>query len=263
MSNIVTSHIKGGLGNFLFQIATAYAISLRDNKILKIDISDIAEVHTPIKEYFDNIFRKIDFFKNENVNWDFNHFPNAPITYFEIPITDGNVKLHGYYQNDKFFLSYSQNIIDLFEIDEETKYFLNTKYSDIINIDDTCSIHVRRGDYLSKPEWHPVQSIDYYKSAVSAVGTEKTFLIFSDDIEWCKSNFDFIEKKVFIEGNKDYQDLYLMSLCKNNIITNSSFSWWGAFLNKNKDKQVFYPSYWHGNVGIDYSDIGCNSWVKI
>ena len=97
------------------------------------------------------------------------------------------------------------------------------------------------------------------------MGHDKKYLIFSDDLEWCKENFDFIENKVIIEGNTDYQDLYLMSLCKNNIICNSTFSWWGAWLNKNDKKIVIAPEKWFSSADEYYNteDIIPSNSIKI
>jgi predicted phosphodiesterase len=81
-------------------------------------------------------------------------------------------------------------------------------------------------------------------------------------IEWCESNLNFIENKIFISGNLDYQDLYLMSMCNHNIIANSSFSWWGAWLNNHNNKKVIFPSLWFNN-GINTSEIGGENWIKI
>jgi 5'(3')-deoxyribonucleotidase len=91
------------------------------------------------------------------------------------------------------------------------------------------------------------------------------FLIFSDDIEWCKENFPNISDKfIFIEGNKDYEDLYIMSKCKNNIISNSTFSWWGAWLNQNENKKVVAPLKWFGSsINHNTKDLYCDGWIKI
>jgi hypothetical protein len=95
------------------------------------------------------------------------------------------------------------------------------------------------------------------------MGHDKKYLIFSDDPEWCKQNFNFIEDKVIIEGNQDYLDLYLMSFCKNNIISNSTFGWWGAWLNKNIGKKVIIPEIWYGPKysHLSIRDIICKGWV--
>ena len=260
MKSYVSSHLQGGLGNYLFQISAAYAVSIRDNKELKIDVSDIAIVHSPIELYSNNIFRNISFGNIDN----FEHIHQSnhiPINYINIPEVKGNLKLDGYYQNEKYFKQYRDNILKLFEIDDSTKNNLTEKYSDI-QFENTCSIHVRRGNYVERQHFHPLQTIEYYKKSISIIGEKTLFLIFSDDIEWCKVNLDFIENKIFISGNLDYYDLYLMSMCYHNIIANSSFSWWGAWLNKNTNKKVVYPYIWF-NFGPDASQIGCENWIKI
>jgi hypothetical protein len=260
MSSYVSSHLQGGLGNYLFQISAAYGISKRDNKELKIDITDISIGHSPIELYFNNILRNITFGPVNDLQY-IHYSDYAPIKFINIPVINGNLKLDGYYQNEKYFKEYRDDILDLFKIDDTTKNHLTEKYSDI-SFENTCSIHVRRGDYVAKQNFHPLQTIDYYKHSISIIGENTLFLIFSDDIEWCKSNLDFIKNKIFISGNLDYEDLYLMSICNHNIIANSTFSWWGAWLNNHKNKKVIYPSLWL-NSGADTSEIGGENWIKI
>jgi len=104
-------------------------------------------------------------------------------------------------------------------------------------------LHVRRGDYLQLPTHHPTCTIDYYHKALA--NFDGKVLVFSDDIDWCRKTFQD-PRFEFVKGNLDYIDLYLMSMCKNNIIANSSFSWWAAWLNDNKDKKVIAPKKWFG-----------------
>jgi hypothetical protein len=260
MSNIVSPFLRGGLGNYIFQIATAYMISKRDNKDLKVDYSDISVIHKQIETYFDNIFKKIEFVGKQS--YDNSHVNEDPITYREIPKMGGNVHLTGYYQNEMYFSHIESDIKELFEIDENTKNYLMEKYGNLLK-SETCSLHVRRGDYVNKQNFHPLQTIEYYKNAINIMGEEKNFLIFSDDIVWCENNLSFIKNKTFIKGNKDYQDLYLMSLCNNNIVANSSFSWWGAWMNNNQNKKVIYPSRWFNVSFLDTSQIGCKNWIKL
>lgn len=261
MSNhIITPFLRGGLGNYLFQIAATYATSNRDNKTMLVNVSDISVIHSPLETYLNNIFRKINFING--LECQYFHEPSQAIYYEQIPNFPGNSKLMGYYQNEKYFLHLRNEILNLFEIDPKTSQILFQKYEKTLN-GETCSLHVRRGNYVERQEYHPLQNIDYYKKSIEVIGKEKHYLIFSDDIEWCKENLSFIDNKTFIEGNMDYEDLYLMSLCKNNIIANSSFSWWGAWLNQNNNKIVIYPSVWFGNNGQITDGIGCINWIKI
>ena len=258
---IVSTRLMGGLGNMLFEIAASYSTALRDGKEMICDVTDIQMPHKPYTYYTNNILRKVKF-SNELPN--LGYIGENGFHYTPIPKIDGNVKLIGHFQSEKYFIEHRNEILELFEIDDKTKNHLLEKYGEIIN-QDTCSIHIRRGDYLGLPTHHPTQSIDYYKEAIQIIGEEKHFLVFSDDIEWCKENFDFLNNKTFISGNQDYEDLYLMSMCKNNIIANSTFSWWGAWLNKNENKQVIIPSKWFGvsNSHLNTNDLYCDKWIKL
>lgn len=251
----------GGLGNLMFQISTAYSTSLRDGKILICDTSDMMVPHKPYTFYLNNILRKVKF--SDNLT-NFNFIGEQGFHYSPIPSLQGNVKLVGYFQSEKYFINYKEEILELFGPDTETQLYLNEKYGDILS-KDTCSVHIRRGDYLNLQNYHPVQSIEYYKNSVNVIGRNKHFLIFSDDIKWCEENFDFLENKTFINGNEDYQDLYLMSMCQDNIIANSSFSWWGAWLNKNPNKKVISPNKWFGPSYVNFNtkDLYCDKWIKI
>jgi len=110
------------------------------------------------------------------------------------------------------------------------------------------SVHIRRGDYLKFPDIHPTVSLDYYIKAISDIKKRKDIkcvLVFSDDIQWCKTNF-YADMIRYAEGLYDYEEMLLMSACTHNIIANSSFSWWGAYLNENPDKIVYAPKIWCG-----------------
>ena len=120
---------------------------------------------------------------------------------------------------------------------------------------------MRRGDYLKLSEFHAVLGKEYYDKAMSKYHGAK-FVFFSDDIEWCKKNFSSIENTHFVEGETDVVDLYFMSIMKHNIIANSTFSWWGAWLNKNPDKIVIAPHKWYGpkNSHLEDNDIIPEHW---
>jgi hypothetical protein len=103
--------------------------------------------------------------------------------------------------------------------------------------------------------------MDYYRNAIAEFSDDTRFLVFSDDIQWCKENFKG-DNFHFIEGEKDYVDLYLMSLCNNNIIANSSFSWWGAWLNNTPNKKVIAPKQWFGKAKqLNTKDLIPETWI--
>jgi hypothetical protein len=259
--DIVSTRLMGGLGNIMFQIAAAYSVSLRDKKEMVCDTRDMMIPHKPYTFYTNNIFKKVKF-SNDIPNQ--KYVGESGFQYFPIPKLDGNVKLIGHFQSEKYFIEHRNELLELFEINKTTNTHLLEKYGEILN-QDTCSIHVRRGDYVGLPNHHPTQSIDYYKNAVKIIGEDNHYLIFSDDIKWCEENFNFLKHKTFVSGNMDYEDLYLMSMCKNNIIANSTFSWWGAWLNKNENKKVVAPSKWFGVMYSSFNtdDLYCNNWIKI
>jgi len=259
--NFITSKLMGGLGNYLFQIATTYSKSIDDNLNFIIDQNDITVVHSNPNNYKDNIFRKLNF---QTLKEPHSHYKEPSFNYNVIPKFNTNTKLVGYFQSEKYFVNNRDKILNIFSVDEKTKNLLKTKYQHLLN-DNTCSLHVRRGDYIRLNQFHPPQTIEYYKESVKLIGDNFNYLIFSDDISWCKENLSFIKNKTFIEDNDDYLDLYLMSMCKNNIIANSSFSWWGAWLNKNENKIVIGPKKWFGpsKKNIDTSDVYFNKLIKI
>jgi len=130
-------------------------------------------------------------------------------------------------------------------------------------IDRTISLHIRRDDYVTSNGYHPVQPLSYYEKALDIIGDWNKLLVFSDDIEWCKSNLNF-DKIQFVEEANEFETLYLMSHVQDNIIANSSFSWWGAWLNKNPQKRVIAPKLWFGEIsGICTDYIVPNTWIKI
>lgn len=264
MDNNVSIKLMGGLGNYLFQIAVAYAYGLDFKKNLILTTDDSVKVHNHLLTYKSNILSNVNMVNNINgINYKIYNEPE--FNYNELPEISGNVYLNGYFQSDKYFLKYEKEIRHLFKFPEEYVKTIKNKYIDLFN-KKTCSLHVRRGDYLSKPEYHPTQSVSYYEEAIKHIEGEFRLVIFSDDIEWCKLNLNHLNNDiVFITGNPDYEDLILMSLCDDNIICNSTFSWWGAWLNNNDNKVVVIPENWFGPAYSNYNtnDLYCKNWIKI
>lgn len=147
----------------------------------------------------------------------------------------------------------------------------NKTIGDEIVVAESVSVHVRRGDYLNSPVLGGVVGPTYYKEAIQLIyqKIEKPkFYVFSDDIKWCESELGVKKEDCkFIDWNKDdfsFQDMCLMSLCKHNIIANSSFSWWGAYLNSNINKIIICPKYWASKAsGVELSEMNMPSWNEI
>lgn len=209
----------GRCGNQLFQIAATISLALDNNS----------------RYVFPYWFYESDFnlhgcFSNDISTANEYHEPF--FHYQQITFKD-NLNLVGYFQSDRYFHNNKDVILGLLT----PKLGFSRKY-------DYTSIHVRRGDYVGMPRKYEQLNMNYYNQAMSLIKAKK-YLVFSDDIEWCKKHF-IGEQFDFVEGNSPTKDLSLMLSCANNIIANSSFSWWGAYLNKNPSKIVISPKRWFG-----------------
>lgn len=258
---MITIDLQGGLGNQLFQISTTYALSRRNNDECCFDIDGhrIGLQGRDALNYKNTIYRKLI---NKKIDCD-ETFTENGFHYQEI-LYKPNLRLNGYFQSEKYFKDHKQEILDLFEPTEEILKYINEKYGHLLNNENTCSVHIRHGDYLRFPNHHPILPPDYYNQALKNFDANYTFLVFSDNIEWCKNVFKNINFHI-VDGEQDYIDLYIMSLCKNNIIANSSFSWWGSYLNKNENKKIIAPSPWFGQAYNNWKtdDIYCSKMIKI
>lgn len=248
--DIDNDSVAGRLGNKLFQIATGYSMAKEANTNFLIP------------------------------NWKYAHiFPNVPVgqvTNFDIIYTEphfhyskppvigqhGIVHLNGYFQSDKYFSS-REDILKLLEFSTYVKSMAKL-YQEFhkLNLDEYFSIHVRRGDYTNLTNYYvDLANTDYYKTAIEKSGCKK-FIVFSDDIGFCIKYFSQFQdcEFYFAEKNVDHIDLCLMTRCKGNIIANSSFSWWGAYLNKNQN--VVMPNDWFV-CDLNSQDLYVEGWEKI
>lgn len=174
--------------------------------------------------------------------------------------------LDGYWQSEKYFLDIREKLLSDFQFQISDKSL--KKYTETIT-NDAVSVHIRRGDYLKFPElFGGICDMNYYKKAMDYFrdkNAKTVFYVFSDDKEWVKKTFSdypvrFVDKSSF-SSYQDWYDMYLMSRCQHNIIANSSFSWWGAWLNINRDKEVIAPGKWINKKQT--KDIWCQTWKKI
>ena len=238
---------NGRIGNQLFQIASTIGIAIENGHDFVFNDSEIFKYLPRLQKYTTNQFNNIN---NTYFESDFCHQD------IKIPVS-ANIFLHGYFQSYKYFENNKQIILDLLEIDNPA-FKSSVKNIDFSN---SCSIHIRRGDYVKIAQTnplnpHPLQSINYYKQAINIINANKYF-VFSDDIAWCKENLkderlffiDYSEKNLNYFSS-DLCELQLMSLCSNNIIANSSFSWWSAYFNTNESKKVVAPKTWFSNEYI-------------
>ena len=169
--------------------------------------------------------------------------------------------MKGYFQSELYFRHNRNKILNLFSPLSTDLEYIKSKYQPYLD-NPLISLHVRRGDYLKFPEVHPTCNIKYYKNALSEFPSKLKVLIFSDDVDWCKQNFSG-DRFIFIQ-EKDYISLHLMSLCTYNIIANSSFSWWGAWLNSSPNKVAIAPKQWFGSkASHDPKDLIPKTWITL
>ena len=220
-----------GLGNQLFQVASILSYA-KDNDLL---YSFPCLTDSKYGSYKNNIFRNI----NTNHSGESDYYYKEPtFEYSEIPIKE-SIHVHSsYLQSFKYFQSNRDYIIKMLEMSSVDRKYLIDKY----NPKEYVSLHIRRGDYLNYEVFHTnLSKTSYYSEAILKFPTEE-FLIFSDDPSWAKEQYPNCR----VVEEEDYLEMYLMSLCKSNIIANSTFSWWGAWLNKNINKKVIAPIKWFG-----------------
>ena len=261
---MISCYLQGGLGNQMFQIAATIAAAKACGTSSAFNFEKMClptcNIHTMDggnAYYKNNIFSNLNFCDDIEITKIY-HEPR--FKYTQIPVEDG-LALYGYFQSEKYFSNYEDLIRKTFTVDNHD--FLSTQYDEIISNNISVSIHIRRNDYLKLGDYHPGCGVEYYEKA-AALFPNATYLIFSDDIKWCRKNMLFLKNIHFVEGLTDVQSMLLMSRCHHNIIANSSFSWWAAWLNNNKEKVVIAPKSWFGpKAPNDTSDLYCEDWRVI
>lgn len=254
--------IQGGLCNQLFQWAFGYSLSKKNNTNVYYDISFFQH-----ENYLDKRIDVRDFCLPNLLNTEIplitqeivNEFKSKPQHVINEPSSFLNFDYNDQYSY--YFIGYWQNEKYIQDIREDILSFIDFNIDHDFDFKDSCSLHFRRGDYLSLSHVHPIQPINYYKKALDIIKPKGNLFIFSDDINWCKANLKF-EKMTFMNNKSNINDLKFMSLCENNIIANSSFSWMGAWLNQNKNKKVVFPKQWFSDRE-NTSDTKPAEWIQI
>ncbi len=282
---MILAKVVGGLGNQLFIYAAAKTLAKKNETTLKLDISDykneglrnfqldyfntnyeIASLKE-IKEFTEISFRK----KIQNKLFNKNVYKERKFEFNKRFIKSKSpIYIKGYFQSEKYFEENKTGIkkelsfkIETLEINEEILKEIENSNS--------VSIHIRRGDYLNKNivETHGVLGLDYYNTSIAIINskiTEAKFFIFTDSTKWVENNINVSNCTIVsnLYSQSPIQDLFLMSKCKHNIIANSSFSWWGAWLNENVNKIVVAPKKWFGPKGPkSFDSLYPDNWIKI
>ena len=271
---IIYTYLMGGLGNQMFQAAAGLSYAIDHCSKAYFLTKDLPAC----KDYKTTIFKYLPICKKPL----FYYLYNEPeCSYIKIPYAP-KIKIYGYFQSEKYFINNKDAIIKFFKtcsLRADTQKKISDNLAKI-NYAKTISIHVRRGDYLHLQDLHPVQNEQYYDLALTTIAhklgftstnatiilnSKYKFVIYSDDIEWCRNSKFFASFNChFMEGNEDYVDMYVMSMCTHHIIANSSFSWWGAYLNEKSDKLVVAPKIWFGPSGpAIWEDLYCDNWLRV
>lgn len=288
--------LQGGLGNQMFQYAFATILAKKKDSTLLIDTDFFKRVEkkpgfTP-RSFELNIFENAYLEANQIQLSSFFNLSfldkikrklklNYPKIYnesfFGFNQTALNIKtpvyLNGYFQSYKYYKAYEETIHQLFVFHTDKLDTRNKELLSIIKNTNTISVHLRRGDYVEDKmtqEFHGCCSQEYYSEAITLLVDrfkDFTLVFFSDDTNWVKEQFGNLPyPKLFIDNNcddNDWIDMLLMSSCQHNIIANSSFSWWAAWLNKNTDKTVIAPKEWFKKKELNIVSLIPDEWIKI
>ncbi|MFZ5553778.1 MAG: alpha-1,2-fucosyltransferase [Bacteroidota bacterium] len=286
----------GGLGNQMFQYAFARSLALHHGVELKLDISELSMskeimdfTNRPLGLYAFSIVSEIasdeevrSFLKGKggkiidrvslSLPFKSRHFYLRE-PYFQFYSKAMKAPAHtyvdGYWHSEKYFVVHRKQIVNDFTIKNISSPV--EKWKDEIENKNAVSVHVRRGDYLNETnrKIYAECGSAYYLKAMEAIGkktADAEYYIFSDDPDWCMKNLGTGSRLHFVDvekQHKPHEDIFLMSLCKHNVIANSSFSWWGAWLNRNKNKIVIAPEKWFLSADKNTKDLLPENWIKI
>lgn len=285
----------GGLGNQLFQYAAAYTLAQKHGTTVKIDNSRFKTYKAwpymlPLVQVPQDMATEAEInalmpgashIKSQRLRKWLGirdaHFYCEPHFHYDEAFEqlDDNTFLRGYFQSERYFASHGEALRALFQpaapaSDNALRYQADIRAATI-----PVSLHVRRGDYISNKAaltTHGNIGLAYYQQAVRIItalaGAEPHFFLFSDDPDWAEANLTFCRQRTVVRGNDaaPERDMWLMSQCRHHITANSTFSWWGAWLNPAPDKQVIAPRNWFAYdelIGKNTRDIYPQGWLLI
>ncbi|MBC7409534.1 MAG: alpha-1,2-fucosyltransferase [Arcicella sp.] len=296
-NKIIIIQLQGGLGNQMFQYAFARILAKRNSVTLKLDrsffdtLSNVQEftqrnfelgifknvcTQASSKEiikltrlsFINKIKKKLGVYYKSNIY-------SEPYLDFQSEALSikAPVYIKGYFQSYKYFENQEDLIRETFcfpvgSLEDRNKALLSKLQSET-----TISVHIRRGDYVTNSktqQFHGNCSLEYYSKAIALLASKTkkfTLVFFSEDSQWVKEQFGNLQySKLFIDYNTEensWIDMFLMSSCSHNIIANSSFSWWAAYLNKQNDKIVIAPKKWYANLESNTNDLIPPQWIRL
>lgn len=295
---MIVTKIQAGLGNQMFQYAVGLSLASKHNTDLVLDISSYENMHendTPRSYDLDvfairgSIADKDDFamikppeyrrtlqdkIKHRLALGNTVYYYGETTSSFDprVLLLKNNTYLSGWWQSEEYFTDIRSLLLKDFSPKNKLPSGTQKLITEASNTN-SISVHVRRGDYVTNKfaaAHHGTATLDYYNAAalfMKSFMPDARFFVFSDDIGWCKKHLDFGSNTTYVSGNngKDaYLDMLIMKSCKHNIIANSSFSWWGAWLNENNTKIVIAPRAWYTDpVKNREADIVPNNWMRM
>lgn len=283
---MIIIHLSGGLGNQMFQYALGRKMSIKNKDTFKLDQSFYTPGNKRTYELsgfniIENIVspEEISHIKLPYglISKTVTEFKKRILRIFNIEFKPailekkGDMYLDGFWQSEQYFTDIRDVLLKDFTLKNTLTGTPALVLEKIKNTSNSVSLHVRRGDYVAESGTNAYWGTlgpDYYNRAITAlknkIGSFSLF-VFSDDVEWVKENMHFDYPTIFVSGynSTNCEELVLMAACEHNIIANSSFSWWGAWLNTNPIKVVVAPKQWQIKAQHRAKDILPNSWIKI
>jgi hypothetical protein len=269
--------LKGGLGNQLFQYAFGRRLAKQRGEELSLNTAGLVNdpagrayalaefnIKATVINQADSLIMKLAGLITKKVFRRFN------IGYNPRLLDSTASSFEGFFSSYKYAEPIRAELLEELSLAKD----FETKYHDLISEMQavaSAAVHVRRGDYVNDAKTkkiHFICDLAYYTQALALIKSKisaPVFYVFSDDIAWVKENFPANEKMVFVSGPeaKDYEELILMSRCRHNIIANSSFSFWGAWLNQNPDQIVIAPKKWNNRYDKHYQDLLPSEWLRL
>jgi len=249
----ITINICGGLGNQLFEIF--FVIDLARQYNMEFFFPEKYQLDEKRHTYY-NLFPHVKISNEDTSSFTVLREPDFTFATFVLNPAE-NYIFHGHFQSYKYLQHINPH--DHFKLPENEKEAFDQLAKQIP--EKSICLHVRRSDYLLVQHFHNILPLSYYKQALHKLNyPDYTVVIFSDDIPWCQDHFSFLPNKIFI-SSPDYLELFLMTKCQHHIIANSSFSWWGAYLNQKPNKKVIYPDKWF-EANINTVDMCPPDWIN-
>lgn len=284
---MIVVHVWGGLGNQLFQYSF-YEFLKQNNEDVYLDLSSykIQKYHYGLEldklfaleyreypgkqfahcnrnSFFYRAFRK---FLGITLAKKADFYEKDQVAMIRAERFEEDIYFDGFWQGAPYVQN-TPGLQEKFVFRELKLNERNQELADFIDSHIAVSVHIRRGDYMHHPEFQGCCGEDYYNRAIAYFQEHiqpNAFVFFSDDIDWCKEKFGHLPNSRFVDwntGENSYMDLYLMSRCGHNIIANSTFSWWGAYLNANENKVVVLPRKWKNTVSSEH--YACDGWLRM